>query len=336
MAHNIFGERFFSLREPAWHGLGTVSDEELPALTVLNRMGEPVYTLEPVTCEVEGHQLVLNERAIVRHPTPEDPEFVSLGVAGPEYELFTPGDCATAWDEAVGRHVETMGLLARGARFFITGHIEDIDVKGDEVSLYQYALVELDGVHANEYGVTGQRIVCANTLKVAQDIATERFRIIHDRHARERMRSWMAEMNELATSKVAMLREAFDLLASYTVTDAELNSVLDAAYPLPTEPVRNCPDEVLAERTERWERRAAQVRTYQEGARSLFNGDATGSDFRAFKGTAWGAYNSVVECEDFRRPSNRSTALSAAESATFGERAQAKERAFEASMALVR
>ena len=341
MAHDIFGSRFLSHREPAWHGLGEVTEEELPALVALERMGEPVYSLEPIYATVndpygEGTTaaltLTLPERAIVMHPTLDDPEFVSLGIAGVEYELFTPGDLAAAWDEAVARPVETMEMLARGGRYFITGHIEDVDIRGDEVSLYQYALIELDGLHANEYGITGHRIVCANTLKLAQDVATERFRIVHDRHVRERMRSWMANMNDLAVQKVQMLREAFGLLAAYTVTDEEINEVLDAAYPVPVEPRRDCPDEEFAVRLERWDARREQVATYRDGARGLFLGAGTGMNLPATEGTAWGLYNAVVETEDYRRWSNRSTPASVAESRMFGERAATKERAYSASV----
>lgn len=338
MAHDIFGSRFWSHREPAWHGIGTVSDEELPALRVLERTGEPVYTLEPIYATLPGGTagvINLAERAIVRHPTDDDPEFVSLGIAGPEYQLFTPGDCARIWDEAVARPVETLGFLARGGRFFLTGHIEDIDVNGDEVSLYQYALVELDGQRANEYGITGVRICCANTLRFGQEAATERFRIVHDQHTRERMASWMTEMNDLAVQKVHMLKEAFDLLAGYSVNGDEVQEVLDAAYVPPAAPRRDCPPEEYALREQRYESRLAQVASYQEGAVRLFTGEGTGLNVGPTAGTMWGLYNAVVETEDYRRPSNRSTKAQAAESRMFGERAQVKERAYEKAMEVV-
>ena len=330
MSHDIFGERFYSLDEAAWHRLGVVGDEPLPALKVLEQMGEPVYTLEPIMAALPGGggHINLEERAIVRHPTPDDDQFVPLGIAGPEYQLFTPGDCARIWDEAVARPVETLGFLARGGRFFLTSHIEDVSVRGDEVKLYQYALVELDGRRANEYGITGVRIVCANTLKFGQEAATERFRIVHDRHTRERMASWMTEMNDLAGQKVHMLTEAFDILAGHTVTDEEIYEVLDAAYPTGQEPRRDCPPAEYEKRMQRYEARAKQVGRYQAGAARLFAGEGKGMNEVATRGTAWGLYNAVVETEDYRRPSNRSTEESQAESRMFGERAQVKERAY--------
>ena len=56
----------------------------------------------------------------------------------------------------------------------------------------------------------------------------------------------------------------------------------------------------------------------------LFNGK--GETMRGMEGTAWGAYNAVVEIEDYRKEERGEDALV---SALFGARARRKLRAFE-------
>lgn len=66
MAHNIFGSRFASHRTPAWHGLGTVFQEDMTAEAAFEMVGMYKVELEPIQT-VSG--LVLPNKAIVRHPT---------------------------------------------------------------------------------------------------------------------------------------------------------------------------------------------------------------------------------------------------------------------------
>lgn len=37
--HNLFGERFYSLRQPAWHGLGKVMDAQMGAEQAFDTIG---------------------------------------------------------------------------------------------------------------------------------------------------------------------------------------------------------------------------------------------------------------------------------------------------------
>jgi len=67
----------------------------------------------------------------------------------------------------------------------------------------------------------------------------------------------------------------------------------------------------------------------RDGAHELFEGRGTGMDHKAAKGTFWGAYNAVVETEDYRQGRD---AVQSSQSAMFGDRMKHKRRAFNASM----
>ena len=341
MSHAVFGERFISLRRPAWHGLGIVHEDEVGARESLTRIGgQPTITLEPLYTEVNGERIILPNRSILRHPTADDNEFVHLGVVGPRYELLTLEDVANIWDAVVGRPIETMGILQRGANAFLTSKLPAIDIKGDEIERYIGVTTPLDGMRvatAEEWDI---RVVCQNTLRAAQAQALTTCRVVHDKEAKARIARWLKDSYERAESNVAVVKEAFEVLAAAKVTPADTNQVLEAVYP--EAQVRL--DDSLAQRVV--ERRITlaeahnrRQRKYRDAALELFEGKGVGMDTPAARGTTWGLYNACIECADYRKGNNRggkTEAMQVAEATMFGNRAAEKQRAFDACLALAR
>lgn len=214
MGHAIFGERFLSLRRPAWHGLGLVTETEMSAREALIQVGGDLNVrLHANFTEIEGTLTELPSRSIVRYPTTDDPEHVVLGQVGPDYHLLTPGEVADIWDEYVGQPIETLGILRRGALFFCTTKLPTLDIKGDEVERYLGVCSPMDGqrtASAEEWDV---RVVCANTLKAAQAQARVSYRVVHDATAKERLGVWLKNAYEKAEQNYEVVKEAFELLA---------------------------------------------------------------------------------------------------------------------------
>jgi phage/plasmid-like protein (TIGR03299 family) len=339
MSHNIFNERFISLRRPAWHGLGIVHEDEIGARESLTRIGgQPVITLEPLYTEVGETKVLLPNRSILRHPTADDPEFVHLGVVGPRYELLTLEDVANIWDAVVGRPIETMGILQRGANAFLTSKLPAIDVKGDEIERYIGVTTPLDGMRvatAEEWDV---RVVCQNTLNAAQAQALSTCRVVHDKEARGRIARWLKDAYERAESNIAVVKEAFELLASTPVGGAQVNDVLDTVYPeIGVRLDTTLAQHVIDRRVHLAEAHNRRQQKYRNAALELFEGKGIGMETPAAKGTAWGCYQAVCECADYRRGTNRGgkpEVVQVAEAAMFGNRAAEKQRAFDACLAL--
>jgi len=340
MAHEIFGERFYSLRKPAWHNLGIVAEQEAGAIETLKVLGEPVITVEPLTVTLPNGtaQELTKQRVILRHPTDDDDAYVPFGIVGSEYQLVTAADVCTVWDEFVGQPVETMGFLKRGSTFFITSKLPSVDVKGDEVEMYLGAVAPNDGQRAASTEVWPLRVVCANTLAWAQNEAISSYRVSHDSGAKVRMGEWLADIYQEAQMTTEVLREAFSILAGVTAEESAIDTVLKAAYPEPKPLRQNAPRDVMERRLKDWTYlRDASVR-YRTSARELFDGAGKGSDSDAARGTLWGVYNAVVETEDYRKGwmagGADAEAARVAEATMFGIRAEAKVRAYEAAKEL--
>jgi phage/plasmid-like protein (TIGR03299 family) len=333
MSHELFGERFISLREPAWHRLGIVHQDEIDARESLKRIGgQPKITLEPLYTEVDGLKVAIPNRTILRHPTPDDNEYVPFGIVGPRYVVLTLEDVANIWDAVVRKPIETMGMLQRGANAFMTSKMSAIDINGDEVQRYVLLTTPLDGLRVASVEETDVRVVCQNTLCAAQAQAISRCAIVHDGEAKSRIAVWLKDAYERAELNVSVVKEAFEILSSKDVSVNNANKILSHVYPTVT--VREdftIKKENMERRHELAEAQNRRAVKYRDAVLHLFEGAGTGMNTRAAKNKLWGLYNAVVELEDYRKGTNRkdrTEAVQSAEQAMFGTRAAVKDRAF--------
>lgn len=328
MSHNLFGDRFGDARKPAWHELGQVFDTKVSAAQAYKKIGQYEVVLEPAF----AGKVPLGKNAILRRPTTDDPETRVFGIVGDDYTLLTPADVCSIWDEQVAQPIETIGALGHGETFFLSTHLPTLDVKGDEVENYLLVSNPMTGLMSAEIRVTPVRVVCQNTLIASDRAATQKLKIVHDHTASQRFAEWLRETYENAETTARVLADLFTAMASQRVRDAEARALFEAAYPTPTKPKTNATKAVMDQRIKWWEENVNLMERRREGAKVLFEGMGTGMDTKAAKGTLWGAYNAVVECEDYRKGRNDDQIGA---SALFGERAMAKKRAFEYAVAKV-
>ena len=362
MAHLIFGDRFLSLRQPAWHRLGTVVQEPMSAYRALQLIGDYNVRTEDIIT-VSGQQLP-EHVAILRDPTVDDTQTRVFGVVGRDYQLITPADLSILWDEHTGMAVETIGCLKKGAVTFISSFLPanpgsltpeqtleaagfgtevsnkaassmgSYYVRGDEMKYYLMALNPMDGLGAIELRVTPVRVVCANTVAASATYATQTYKLRHTKNAKEQLGYWMRSIVERAYLSANKLQEAFSAMADRMVSPDEAQQVIETVYAFPSEPAHNAPDAVMEKRQEVWEAQVASLEKQRELVIRLFDGEGTGMDSVAAFGTGWGLLQAVTEAEDYRRARGSSPTM-IAESSLVGSRAKRKEKAFDTILELV-
>lgn len=326
MAHNLFGDRFGDARKPAWHHLGQVFEKPLSALQALKKIGDYNVRLEPAFAD----GVPLGRSAILRDPTTDDPEIRVFGVVSEDYTLITPQDVCAIYDEHVAKPVETIGALGHGETFFLSTHLPTLDVRGDELENYLLMSNPMTGLMSAEIRVTPVRVVCQNTLIASESMATQKLRITHNREAKQRLAEWLQETYEFAEMTARVLRDLFEEMTRVRMRDADARRLFEASYPYPGKPQRTATQSVFDQRLKWWEEGVQLMDRRREGAKMLFEGMGTGMDTKAAKGTLWGAYNAVVETEDYRRGRNESQiAASSMGWGSLPERAATKKRAFE-------
>ncbi len=326
MAHNLFGERFADAREPAWHSLGQVFQEEVSATAALNRIGK--YEVRLAEATADG--VSLDRMAILRDPTTDDPETRVFGIVGKDYALITPEDVCSIFDEHVGKSIETIGALGYGETFFVSTYLPTLDVKGDEIENYLLVSNPMTGLQSAEVRVTPVRVVCQNTLIASDRVATQKMKVVHGKEGKQRMADWLRETYEFAETTSKVLKDLFEVMASTRVKATEARSLFNHVYQTPKKPESNAPQHVMEQRVQWWQENVALMERRREGAKDLFEGLGYGQDTPAAKGTLWGAYNAVVECEDYRRGrSDDQISASAMGWGATSERAACKKRAFD-------
>lgn len=338
MAHEIFKDRFYGHRVPAWHGLGIVNEVEQSARETLAmlkpwnvelfRLGalSPALELVPDD-EITGTNLEwLSKRVIMRHPTEDDQQYRSFGVVSKSYDLITPQSAARLWDEYAGLPIDSAGALYHGACLFLAAKLPSYMVAGDDVDNH---LVYCNWTHENRAAtimVTPTRVVCRNTMVIGESSAQSKFRGTHHRAGlAASIGEWLTGAVDAANGIIEQQREAFSVMASRRVNDEQVREYLKNTYKLQHIP-RNANEETRA----RVDDINGRITITREAAMSLFRGDGVGSDSPAAAGTVWGAYQAVVETENFR-PGRyaRSAAL-------VGDRATTIQRAYTLAMEITR
>ena len=330
MAHEIFGERFLNHREPAWHGLGiTLTDRRVGAVEALRMMGE--YSIRTEQVKTIQSDLPVPKKAVIRERTARgEPEKV-LGVVGMEYQPIGPMATCETFDKAVGEPVETIGALRDGATLFITVELPRFAVKGDEIQDYLLVVNPMDGGEAAQIVRTPVRVVCANTLRMGQQLGVTQYRLIHDEKVQENLHNWLHGLYQKSVAQAKLIQEACTILADYRIGTDQTEDVLRRVYSEPKPPTNSAPREVMIKREEHRAYVSQWKAVAREQVLKLFRGEGRGMDTIAAAGTAWGLFNAFVEYEDYRWSKNPQQAL---ESAVFGARADVKDLAFETCAAV--
>jgi hypothetical protein len=339
MAHNILGERFYNRSDkPAWHGIGqNIADATDGAEEALRRLG--LYSVEKRALywlNGEGLQEETGYYGLFREPIAEDLQWRMLGTPVTEsYELIDPLTAARLWDDNVRGPdgapvpVETVGILGKGERLFITTELPTYEVAGDEVKSFLLFDNPLqNNVYVGGY-VTGVRTVCQNTLMAGISRASQTFHVSHDKGVTALMGEWLSNVYQHALMTNEVIAEASNLMARKPANDFEVRWIIDGAYPEPKWQ-QNDPRarKDLAERQKQFEYLVELNERSRELAFALYSGEGTGLQTEATGGTAWGAYCAITELETYRRGS----LASAVTGCIKGERAARMRRAWKLAM----
>jgi phage/plasmid-like protein (TIGR03299 family) len=300
MAHELESEKSFaSFREPAWHGLGTVFNEEVTTAEMLSLANLQDWNVSLEGLETPAHLNCDKEYQYVTRTNPFDrTQKDILGVVGERYiplqneDLFSFGDAIL---DGGGRW-ETAGSLKGGRVVFGSLALERetiLDPNGvaDKVKTYLLVNTSHDGSVSIQASVTPVRVVCANTLAVALGRTKKKNGI---------KQSFKIRHTQSSTGKVQQAREAlsvanaymdsFDLMAKAMIekeiTAQDFNKIVLAAYPKPDEEKKGA--------FTKWENKIDTINDIYTGE---FNGMIAGS--------AWGAFNALTERLDWYRGGKR-------------------------------
>ena len=297
MAHMLeqYGEMasFASLRQPAWHGLGTVFEDEVTTTEMLDLAHLSDWDVRLEDIEMPG-RTNRNFFATVR-TNPFDGEADVLGVVGERYnpfqneELFAFGDALLDG----GGTWETAGAIKNGTVVFGSMSLNrEITVNGDQTDSYLLLSTSHDGSHPIQASVTPVRVVCNNTLTFAIGAggrkAKQSYRIRHTQTTSGRVQV-AREALGIAHAYLDAFEDEVKALTAVDVNDKKFHEIITAAYPKPDVDEKDLRGGALASMT-RWENKIDTLK-------DIWAGETTPEK------NAWTALNAMTERLDWYKQS---------------------------------
>ena len=338
MTHNLFGDRFLGARQPAWHGLGNVFMDPISATEAVTKANMDYKVVKtPLTSVFNNVVVDSGKVGIWREPTTDDPTYRYFGIASAEYNILQNMEVAEVINPLTDTWaVETIGAIDQGKTFFMTLYAGEAEIHGERVKQFFLITDTRDGGTSLKIAFTPVRVVCQNTLVSGLKQASISSAVTHDQNfggvltARVNL---LGRMQDALTQTMA----SFEALANAAITLGDARDIFASAYPLPPRAKKSMlldefdaitgPDmlgvlyDEASKSNETWNYYCNRAEGFQQGAMDCYT--RLCDEYPGIAGTAWGAYNAVVEFADFREGSE-----SVPQSALFGTRAGEKKRAF--------
>ena len=340
MSHE-FQSGVFLHGQPAWHGLGHVLDKTLPARQAF-RLAEADFPVAAEPIFTAGGEQIEGFNAIVRKDTD-----APLAVMTTRYRPIQ-NEQLILLAEALREHIEmdAVCVLDAGRKVTFTGKIIGNNAgvnKRDEIVQYLVGVTSHDGSVAFSVMFSPVRVVCANTLSSALNLAE------HTTRSGRKRRINRIRHTANAQQLISKLPEIMDFAArEFTHTVEELEAM--AKTPCLAEQFRDycthlfAPElatpinDVRGDDSTQRPRQLEDIPAYNE-IRLKFNGAAIGGDMPHMRGTVYAAYQAVAEYYSHdagRNPDPVENARQRLESLWFGPAAKRLEQARELATAATR
>ncbi|MCZ4223508.1 DUF932 domain-containing protein [Pedobacter rhodius] len=304
MAHNInYNSKiekhaFMSVKEKAWHGLGTIIEDYPTSAEALKHAGLN-YAVEKRGLITFSEYIdedglpnsipdvgVENYYANVRTDTNE-----VLGVVGKDYQIVQNIDAFSFFDDIVGGKdgilYETAGALGKGERIFITAKLpEYIKVgRNDLIEQFLFLTTSHDGFGSITASFTPVRICCQNTLNAALRQQSNAIKIRHTASAHDRLK----EAHKLLGITNLLAKEmegVFNQWSKVRITDKQVKKLVQMAMAPNKETLQNLQIGKLDEFSSLFINMVDKVLEYSSTSPT--------QQMETTKGTLFGAYNAVT------------------------------------------
>lgn len=276
MSANV--ETMMYVREVPWHGLGT-RVEEAPTSADALRLAGLDWKVRQKSIQVCGGGKIENFKANVRSTDNK-----VLGVVTDRYKVVQNDEAFAFTDELIGGDVryETAGSLQEGRKIWLLAKMPAAKVAGDEVEPYLCFTNSHDGSGSIRVCMTPIRVVCNNTLNIAlrgaqrqwatKHVGDMKYKMVEARHSLELAERYMLALDEYA-----------NVLANVTVSDEQLDKILDEMFPIKEDDT---------------ERKKNSVKSVKNEFMVCY----FAPDIQKFKGTGWGVVNAMADMVDHCEP----------------------------------
>ena len=302
MSANIFGNRFSSYRQPAWHGLGQVFQDRVDLITAFSMAGlNYECTLQPVYVMDSSSEYLNTDkyRAVVREQIGEENSVV-LAMVSDHYNLLQNMQIAEALNPISEYFpVETVGALGEGGEIFAALDAGKFDFMKDEYTGYFTIYENKLAKGKIKVFFTPVRTVCQNTLRLALASSVLTISIRHSKNA-EYYLDGIAKYIEQMQNSMQSTQILFGDMVKIKFSLDDFEELVKKLYvpPAPQEKKGKAKEIILDDIPE--DSDMIEVSEAGDLAIGLFK--KFNDEFPQFGETAYAAYQVVVENENYRIP----------------------------------
>ncbi len=325
MAHNLFQNRMAFVDEVPWHGLGT----RVPSTVGSTEMIEAAnlaWRVEKVPAPgarlLDSEKKLYDRYLVQRDPVGTEEETVAFAIVGQAYEPVQNADAFRFFEpfvDAKWAEFHTAGALGNGERVWVLAKLNSQICIGEDDVIDRFILLSNthDGTSAVTVRFTPIRVVCQNTLNLAQKEGKAAISFRHSRNVLDHIaKAQVSELKFLIDKVFSEAETLFGQLALRSVRTVDIDRYLHLLFPQTDEHKRR------GQEPERWIR-----------IRSILDDDKVTPT--ATRGTLWALYNAVVRDEDFRA-SRESGADARLERVWFGRGQDMKLKALENARSMLK
>jgi phage/plasmid-like protein (TIGR03299 family) len=326
-------------RETPWHNQGTKVSDTATGMEMLKAAGLD-FDILARPMKTDTGLAVPNAKATVRTDTNE-----VIGIVGESYTVFQNREMVQFFEDLVQGHkisYEVAGALGNGNKVWVLARIPELSyaIKGDEMVSFMLICNGHDGSQSLKVTPTNVRCVCSNTLRMASREFIQRkklygrnsihagYQIRHTSNMRGALDQALQAYQNCLEDAIAT-KELFTLLADKPVTDAQIREYFQKVSDLTKADNDREKEKASAIANAREEKRIEELKKLWEAPTNQTN----------TKGTAFAAYNTVVEWVDFNRGTRKTDGKSEDsarfESSMFGSGDAIKSKALLEVMELV-
>jgi phage/plasmid-like protein (TIGR03299 family) len=277
-----------------WHGLGQELTKDAP-IDVWQREAGLAWTAKTAnvmfTPEHAAPQEVSDKVVIYRNDTN-----APLGVATDRYRIHQPGEILDFFNTLVksaGFTLEVAGAIKGGKRIWALANTnrEACVVNDDAVKGYLLLSTSFDGTTATVGQFTSIRVVCNNTLSMADQEKTPSR--VAFRHASVFDASRMRDRLGVVVGGFDGMMDGYRKLARTGVTGDFVDNFLEKFFPTSVN------------------QRTGQVQAHRGYVKvmELFEGHGMGAALAGAQGTRWGLLNAITQYIDHERGHNADTRM---------------------------
>ena len=233
MAHQLLeNDTMFAVGKRPWHGLGTVLENSPSVEEGIKIAGldwdvtlRPIITNDTDNISVDTHKIVIRED-----------NKLPLGVVSNNYKVLQNKEAFSFFEPFIENDMaslETAGSLFNGKKVFILAKLNSDNMvvdKNDEIEKYILLSNSHDGSQALRVGFTPIRVVCNNTLSLAENTsASQLIRVTHKGNIVETLQD-LRETMDLVNQQFIATEEKYRYLATRNVNVNDLKKYVKQVF----------------------------------------------------------------------------------------------------------